>query len=91
MNIFTYLLESNKSNISKQCLEDSCCDMWPIQHAMKLRTIEHIAFQGANKYLGSVAEDDNTKSDRKWQDVDSHCNLREAPSMYSLTKLKYMI
>ena len=57
--------ECQEANISKESFKDCGGNVRPVQHAVEPRLVEHVLLQGADKDLGGVAEDNDSKSDRK--------------------------
>ncbi len=51
----------------------------PVEHALELRRVDHVAFEGGEEDLRGVAEHDDTKGDREGQDVDAEGDLRPTP------------
>ena len=51
----------------------------PVEHALELRGVDHVAFEGGEEDLRRVAEDDDAQRDGERQDVDAEGHLGPAP------------
>ena len=72
-------MPGEKTDQSEACFEYSRDDMRKDEHSIELRGMTHIVFQGRQKDLRGVAEDDDAQRRGKRREIDAQLNFRPVP------------
>ena len=78
-DLLRVLLPGEESDVAEERLEDGGRYVAPVEHAVELCRVAHVALQRRQEDLRRVAEDDDAQRNGECEDVDAQRHLRPAP------------
>lgn len=78
-DLLCIVLEGQEADVAKDSFECSCSNMRPVQHPIELGPVYHVAFQGGQKDLRCVGEDNDAQRYWEFAHVNAPSDTAPAP------------